>query len=149
MKVYRISKKEYAKDLMGTGAKLYGGRWNRVNTPCIYTSESRALALLEYTVNCPIKFIPPLLTISTFEIEDNRIGKISQHEIPENWKVIPASITTQKVGTEKLQKGIAIVQIPSIILPKENNFLLNPLANKIGFKLIHQDDFIYDKRIKR
>ena len=51
MIVYRLSRTRWADDLTGEGSRLHGGRWNHPGTPCIYTSESRALAILEYTVN--------------------------------------------------------------------------------------------------
>ncbi|MEJ0082357.1 MAG: RES family NAD+ phosphorylase [Puia sp.] len=58
MIVYRICKTMYAKDLNGAGARKYGGRWNQPGFECLYTSESRALALLEFTVNANINDIP-------------------------------------------------------------------------------------------
>ena len=62
MLVYRIGRTKRAGDLTGEGSRLNGGRWNHKLTPCIYTSESRALALLEYTVNVNIDEIPRALT---------------------------------------------------------------------------------------
>ncbi|MBK7637232.1 MAG: RES family NAD+ phosphorylase [Saprospiraceae bacterium] len=51
MEVYRICRSKYSNDLSGEGAKLYGGRWNRPGIAALYTSESRALALLELIVH--------------------------------------------------------------------------------------------------
>jgi len=149
MKVYRISKTEYAKDLAGTGAKLYGGRWNHVNTPCIYTSESRALAILEYSVNININFIPNTLTICTFEIDEKQIREIQSDELPANWKEIPASHSTKTIGTGWLQKDVAIIKIPSIVIPDEFNYILNPSQFGTAFQLIEMKRFIYDLRIKK
>ncbi len=36
-----------ADDVTGRGAELEGGRWNRIGTPMLYASSSRALACLE------------------------------------------------------------------------------------------------------
>ena len=44
MQVYRISRTEFIRDLDGTGAKIYGGRWNRVGIPVLYTSQAKSLS---------------------------------------------------------------------------------------------------------
>lgn len=74
MIVYRIGRTKYAEDLTGEGARLNGGRWNHRLTACLYTSESRALAVLEYTVNVNIDDIPRALSISTVEIPEKNIS---------------------------------------------------------------------------
>ncbi len=53
MLVYRVGKTRFAKDLTGEGARLNGGRWNNIGTPCIYTAESRALAILAPSQDTP------------------------------------------------------------------------------------------------
>lgn len=40
-----------ADDLSGEGAEQTGGRWNRVGTPMVYTSSTRAIATLETIVH--------------------------------------------------------------------------------------------------
>ena len=47
MLVYRITGKKYADDLTGTGAAMFGGRWNKKGTPVLYTGESKDIALLD------------------------------------------------------------------------------------------------------
>src|SRR5699024_12459459 len=51
MQLYRLAKEEYIRDLSGTGARLYGGRWNKKGMPMLYTSEHRSMALLELFVH--------------------------------------------------------------------------------------------------
>ena len=51
MVVYRIAKKRYLSDLSATGARLYGGRWNRAGVPMIYSSSHLSLAVLELLAN--------------------------------------------------------------------------------------------------
>ncbi|WP_310992850.1 RES family NAD+ phosphorylase [Aequorivita marina] len=148
MKVYRISKTQYAQDLNGTGSKLFGGRWNHVNTPCIYTSESRSLAVLEYAVNTAIDFIPRALSICTFEIDDSLIHTLKEAALPGNWQETPAPKSTKDFATSFLQKKHPILKLPSIIIPQEFNYVLNPLAEKSNFKLLEVKDFVFDLRIK-
>ena len=148
MKVYRITKTEYAEDLKGTGAKLFGGRWNHIDSPCIYTAESRALSVLEYAVNVNIDFIPRALSLCIFEIDDNRIFTIKEEDLPGNWRDTPAPKSTKDFGTKFLQEKQAILKIPSIIIPTEFNYLINPLAEYSHFKLIETRDFVFDLRIK-
>ena len=150
MIVYRIGKTKYCYDLTGEGARLYGGRWNHVLTPCVYASENRALALLEYTVNVNIDDIPRSLSITTIEIPDNGIEELNQADLPGDWTEIPAPASTKDFGTKLLKRGVRpILKIPSSIILKEFNFILNPLhVESKSFKVISVEDFVYDVRIK-
>lgn len=148
MKVYRITKTQYADDLHGTGAKLFGGRWNHIDSPCIYTAESRALSILEYAVNVNVDFIPRALSLCVFEIDENQIYTLREEDLPGNWRDTPAPKSAKDFGTKFLQKKKAILKIPSIIIPQEFNYILNPLAENSTFKLLETRDFIFDLRIK-
>jgi RES domain-containing protein len=150
MLVYRIGKTKYSGDLTGEGARLNGGRWNHKLVPCIYTSESRALALLEYTVNVHIEDIPRALSITTFEIPETPIQLLTEADLPGNWKDVPAPSSTKDFGTELLKSlSHSIIRIPSAVIPNEYNYLLNPLHPEArDFKIKDIKDFVYDVRIK-
>ncbi|SKC00494.1 RES family NAD+ phosphorylase [Dyadobacter psychrophilus] len=150
MIVYRVGRTKYAHDLEGEGARLYGGRWNHKLTPCIYTSASRALALLEYTANISIDDIPRALSITTFELAPLEIHQIAIPDLPGDWRDGPAPASTKDFGTKLLKKAShAFLQIPSAILPQEFNYLLNPtFRNKEAFRILEIRDFVYDLRIK-
>lgn len=148
MLVYRISKTQYAHDLNGTGAKLFGGRWNHIDNPCIYTSASRSLAVLEYSVNINVDFIPRALSICIFEIDENSIKEIKPRQLPGDWQEIPAPYSIKDFGTKLLKKGTSIIKIPSIVIKDEFNYILNPNAINKDFKLVEVKDFVYDLRIK-
>ena len=148
MLVYRISKTQYANDLNGTGAKLFGGRWNQIDVPCIYTSESRSLAILEYSVNVNVDYIPRALSICVFEIDESQAKEIKIPKLPGDWREIPAPYSTKDFGSKLLQKENPILKIPSIIIPEEFNYIINPSVNRNHFKLREIKDFVYDLRIK-
>jgi RES domain-containing protein len=150
MIVFRIGKAKFIYDLSGEGARLNGGRWNHILTPCVYTSESRALALLEYTVNVNIDDIPIDLSIAEIEIPDNDIEKLKEADLPEDWTQIPAPISAKDFGTQLLKTAPkAILKIPSSIIKKEFNFILNPNhPGSKNFRILAVEDFSYDIRIK-
>jgi RES domain-containing protein len=149
MLVYRVGKTKHANDLSGEGAKINGGRWNHKNFPCLYTSASRALSLLEYTVNVNIEYIPRALSVSTIEIPDSEILKINEASLPGDWKQVPSPSSTKDFGTHFLKAGKkAIIQIPSSIIKEEYNYLLNPAhPESRNFKIVEIMDLVYDVRI--
>jgi RES domain-containing protein len=150
MLVYRIGRTKHANDLSGEGAKINGGRWNHKSVPCLYTSESRALSLLEYTVNVNIEEIPRALSITTIEIPDTEIFIVKEDFLPGNWKQSPVPSSTQEFGTHLLKTvEKSIIKIPSSVIIEEYNYLLNPLyTNSKSFKIVSIKDLIYDVRIK-
>jgi RES domain-containing protein len=150
MVVYRIGKTKYSKDLTGEGARLNSGRWNHKLTPCIYTSENRALALLEYTVNVNIDDIPRALSITSVEIPDSGIEELKQADLPGDWTQVPAPSSAKDLGTNLLKAAARpILKIPSSIISKEFNYILNPLhVDSKSFKILSVEDFVYDVRIK-
>ena len=150
MIVYRISKTRFSCDLSGEGARLFGGRWNNVLTPCVYTSESRALALLEFTVNVNIEDIPGGLSITLVEIPDDGIHEARLKDLPGDWMKVPAPSSTKEFGTRLLKSQIKpVLKIPSAIILNEFNYILNPLhPDSKSFKIVSVEDFVYDVRIK-
>lgn len=150
MIVYRIGRTKYAKDLTGEGARLNGGRWNHKLTPCVYTSESRALAILEYSVNINIDDIPRALSITSFEIPDNGVYLLTEADLPGNWRQVPAPSSTKDFGTKLLKKADSpIIRIPSSVIAEEYNYLLNPLhLDSQKFKITDVRDIAYDVRVK-
>jgi len=150
MIVYRIAKTRYANDCSGEGARLFGGRWNHKNTACIYTAESRALAVLEYTVNVNADDIPRALSIAAFEIPEKHINSFSIADLPGDWRQSPAPSSTKDFGTALLKNAqTLIIKIPSVIIPEEWNYLVNPAHPGMDLiKLVGISDYPYDIRIK-
>lgn len=151
MIIYRIGNVAYAGDLTGNGAKLNGGRWNNISVPCIYTAESRALAVLEYSVNVVLSAILRALAITTIDTGKAAIQEMAVSDLPGNWKESPAPPSTKNLGSTLLEgMDAAIIKIPSIIIPEEFNYLLNPAHPDAGnFRIVEVKDFIHDIRIKK
>jgi|SRR5664279_891011 len=150
MMVYRLAPTRFARDLTGEGARLFGGRWNHPGYACLYTSGSRALAVLEYSVNTGAEHIPPALSIITIDTGTAPIREILESALAPDWKATPAPSYTKDFGSAILKSSKeAIIKIPSAIITSEHNYLLNPAhpgARK--FKILEITDFHYDLRIK-
>ena len=150
MRVYRISTKTFINDLNGDGARLYGGRWNLKGSSVIYTSESRALASLEYLVHVPIQLLPNDLRIATIEIDDKiSPEKLNTGELPSNWKDFPSPGILAEIGTNWTYENKSLLLIvPSALVYDEYNILINPSHPDIKHVRISEvKEFFYDKRL--
>ncbi len=150
MKVYRLSRSKYKNDLEGAGAKLAGGRWNKIGTACVYTSESRSLAILEYAVNVELESIPKELVITVYEIPQEEFLVFEEPQLPKNWMEMPSPQLTKDFGSNFLEDpNILGIRIPSTVVPDEFNYIINPNSNKLSrVHIIEAKDFVFDIRIK-
>jgi RES domain-containing protein len=128
MQLFRIARKKYSRDLSGIGASLAGGRWNPRGAAVLYTSETRALATLEYLVHVPLAMIPGDLTIITLDIPGNtKEERIAVAQLPKSWRSYPAPRALAGVGAEWLRQGqTLLLRVPSAIVTGECNVLINP-----------------------
>jgi RES domain-containing protein len=149
MVLYRIVNCTYAGDLTGTGARLFGGRWNSEGKPAIYLASSRSLALLEVLVHLPPLMIPDNYCLTEIEVPDNSITQISIDSLPTNWKDVSPPIALKLIGDEFLKnQEHLLMKVPSSIVPMEDNYLLNPLHPAIKkVKILKKEPFDFDKRL--
>ncbi|RYZ29183.1 MAG: RES domain-containing protein [Chitinophagaceae bacterium] len=150
MEVYHIGTKKFASQLTGEGAKLHGGRWNSIGTACLYTAESISLCVLEYAANVSLQLIPASLSITVYTLPEKSWKEFLPDELPKNWQEIPAPVETQEWGSAKLHEAnFLALKLPSVIIPSEHNYILNPLHpefKKVRIKEILP--FTFDSRIK-
>lgn len=149
MQVYRIAKEKYIKDLTGIGAKTVGGRWNQKGTAVLYTSSSAALSALEVLVHLPAAYFPDHMSLATIEIPDNEIITLDVKELPKNWNKIPPPAELQLITKLWIEKNDSLgLKIPSIVIPKEKNIILNPLHPQFHqVKIIEIEAFDFDTRL--
>ena len=150
MLLYRIGKTKYAKDLDGIGAKVNGGRWNHEGVAYIYTAESRALSLLEYSAHVSLDTIPRALSFTICEVPDNSIHEIKMAKLPVNWNGWPHQKEARDFGTKLLNENKHLVlKFPSAIIPAEFIYVINPLHVRMKeITIIAVQDYVYDQRLK-
>jgi len=150
IELFRISKTEHIDDLTGSGAKIYGGRWNHPGYPVIYTSKSRSLAALEFLVHVPMALAPKDLSIIEISIPgDIAVTTITESSLPANWRGYPAPDKLAEIGTEWIKsKSSLLLDIPSAVLDKEINTLINPLhQNMQQVSIAKIEKFSLDPRL--
>jgi RES domain-containing protein len=127
MQFFRITTEQHTDDAFtGEGARLYGGRWNPKGISLIYTAATRSLALLEMLVQDQPLRANYVLIAATLP-DDVRTEQLTTSDLPRNWRSLNARPTLQKIGMAWLQRNeSAVLIVPSVVIPQENNFLLNP-----------------------
>lgn len=146
MQVYRIGKEKYIQDLSGTGAKLYGGRWNRVGRPVLYTSASRALAMLEVLVHADRQFLPGDLVLATLQIEAE-VHVSDASLIPAGWaEPLNRAIAQQYAEELFTQIQHTVFGFPSVVMPEETNYIILPERLEHEIQLIDQRPLQWDLR---
>jgi len=149
MILYRIVKCNYADDLSGTGARLYGGRWNSEGKPAVYLASSRALAVLEVLVHLPPLMIPNDYCLVEIEVPDNSTAVFEIEDLPKNWQDVSPPLALRYLGNEFLKKQeYLLLKVPSTVVPMEHNYLLNPLHPAMKkVKIRAKKPFDFDSRL--
>ena len=150
MKLYRIAKQQYLKDLSGEGARLYGGRWNKKGYSMVYFSESLSLALLEILVHMDFKYLTPDFGYLEVELQDTFFApRLQVKKLNTTWRNNPPSLYTMDFGAKWLEaKKHMAIQVPSAILPLQSNILINPRHPDIDdLKIIKTGSLDVDPRV--
>lgn len=134
LEAWRISHARYADRLFdGEGAKQFGGRFNPPGVKAVYLAGSLSLAMLELLVQvsdrrmledrvaCRIRFPRKLLDV------------VDMADLPPDWDHRPPGRSSQEFGGRWLsQGGRPLLRLPSVIVPGEYNYLLNPGHKQVG-----------------
>jgi RES domain-containing protein len=152
MEVYRITQQEFAEDLTGNGARLFGGRWNSEGFFALYVSSSRSLALLETLAHTPAKMLDVrVYHLIALSVPENMLTqKVSVKNLLPSWDAPDTRPFTKKIGYTLLSNKINLkLEVPSVIMPEEINFVINPLHQDMKqVKVINKRRIYFDNRIK-
>lgn len=149
---WRIIKRKYIDSAFdGSGARKYGGRWNSVGAAIVYTAESQSLAVLEMLVHLDRPALLHSYILIPVKIAEPLIEHLDLASLPANWRDSPAPPQVKDIGDQWVKAGASVaLQVPSVLLPAENNFLLNP--NHPDFKKLiigEPVDFRFDSRLAK
>lgn len=145
-----VKEKHVATAFDGEGAKRYGGRWNPHGLAAVYLGGSLSLAALETFVHLTaqdahLRFVSIRIAVP----DDVSVATLNLKRLPDNWRGEPPPPACQALGGEWLREGqAALLRVPSVIVPHEENYVLNPLhpdARKIA--LGKPQAFGFDQRM--
>ncbi|MFM8878797.1 MAG: RES family NAD+ phosphorylase [Verrucomicrobiota bacterium] len=119
----------------GEGARLFGGRWNSRGTRMVYTSATLSLAALETLVhlNPPVAFKYVAISI---DFDEALVATVDAMDLPPDWNEEPPPPSAAEIGDRWVKESrSAVLELPSVIIPAETNYLINPAHS--DFKRIH------------
>jgi RES domain-containing protein len=149
--VWRLLTARFAQSAFsGEGARLYGGRWNRKGMPMVYTAGSQSLAMLEMLVQdepLRARYVMVPVTLP----KNLKIERVTPDQLPADWRDLGAREQLQAIGTDwARRRSSSVLAVPSMVIPTETNYLLNPLHPAFARIVIGKpEEFVTDLRLIR
>ena len=148
---WRIVKEKHAKSAFsGEGARIFEGRWNSAGVRMVYCSEHLSLAALEILVHTQPVMVRDKFCAFRVTWDDALMTTIELKKLPKGWNVQPPGLASKNIGDEWIRsERSAVLAVPSIIVPQERTFLLNPKHRDFGkIKIKEEKDFALDPRLR-
>jgi RES domain-containing protein len=152
---FRIAKSRFSGSVdemfSGVGAAMHGGRWNSKGVHMIYASQSQSLAALEIAVHLNNSAVLETYSVCRLQVPEAYCEAVEVADLPDGWdEMVVNPLVAQAWGDLWIASGATpVVKVPSVVMPSEYNFLLNPQHedfSRITFGKIQP--LKYDKRIK-
>jgi RES domain-containing protein len=147
---WRIVKGRHASTAFdGERVGLYGGRWNSPGTRMVYTSSTISLAVLEILVHLQKASLFSSYSLISASFDDAFLERQDHSELPDGWRAYPAPSELQRIGDEWVRsQRSAVLEVPSVIVERESNYLLNPAHPDFSSIVIGEPEpFAFDVRL--
>lgn len=129
---FRIAKSRFCRSVeemfSGAGAALHGGRWNSTGMHMVYASQSCSLAALEIAVHLNNTAALDAYSVCRLQVPSAYCETVDAVDLPQGWDEMSVNpLVAQAWGDLWLANGVTpVVKLPSVVMPNEYNFLLNP-----------------------
>ena len=122
-----VSEARAADAFSGEGARLYGGRWNPHGLRATYLSATRSLAALEVLVHQAERVPAGQFLFIEVRFPERFITTVTPDDLEADWRNYPPQNSTVTLGGNWLKaRSSPVLRVPSITIPEESNYLLNP-----------------------
>jgi RES domain-containing protein len=149
VRVWRIASAAHAA-FDGEGARRHGSRWTPRGIPAVFTSATLSLAALERFVHTDSDLEPTDLLAVPVEIHDDiAIEAVEVETLPAGWRTFPAPPALALIGEQWFRSSrTAVLSVPSVVVPHERNFVLNPTHREFARIVIGRSEpFSFDPRM--
>ena len=149
---WRITKNKYQDSAFtGEGAEVAGGRWNSQGTRIVYASSSISLSILEILVHLESISVLSSYSVIPFHFDESLAAELKEGDLLKGWAAHPPPVSSQRVGDSWVQEQTSLLlKVPSVVVPIESNYLLNPTHPDIDkIKIGHPVPLPLDERLTR
>jgi RES domain-containing protein len=117
----------------------------------VYVAESQSLAVLEMLVHLDAPALLEKYVFLEADFYDSLVVDLDRSSLPRNWQSDPVPEAIQAIGDRWALSGdSAVLRVPSVLVPGESNFLLNPRHPDFGKIVISRPHaFRFDPRLAR
>jgi RES domain-containing protein len=92
----------------------------------VYVSATLSLALAETLVHIPGGVLPAFTAVP-IEFDESLVSVLGTKDVPTDWNKHPPPASTQAIGDAWVAAAsTAILRVPSVVVPIEFNYILNP-----------------------
>ena len=125
---WRIVKaRNAASAFTGEGARIAGGRWNSPGVAVVYAAQTASLAMLEMLVHLQSRELLRRYVLFEVTFDESLVTAVASKDLPGTWRISPPSAEGQALGDAWVSgERSAVLELPSVIVPDEFNYLLNP-----------------------
>ena len=149
--VWRLVRPRHASAAFsGDGTRRWGARWNHPGTALVYTAASQSLAILEILVGLDPEDAPSEFALLRATIPDDvAIEVVAIAALPPGWNTYPGPETLRDRGDAwARQTETCVLSVPSAIVPRERNYLLNPSHPDMArIEIALSETFTFDPRL--
>jgi RES domain-containing protein len=132
------------------GARRHESRWTPRGIPAVFTSARLSLAALERFVHTDSDLEPVDLVAIPIDISENiPIEAVHLEELSSDWRSFPAPPGLAAIGEQWFRASrTAVLSVPSVVIPHERNFVLNPAHREFAqLSIGRSEPFSFDPRM--
>jgi RES domain-containing protein len=148
---WRIVKDKHARAAFsGEGARIFEGRWNSAGVRMVYCSENLALAALEILAHTQPVRMRDKFRAFRIGFDESLMEIVDLKKLRKGWDAQPAGPLSRQIGDDWINSGrSAVLALPSVLVPLERSFLLNPKHRDFAkIKIADAGEFVLDRRLR-
>jgi len=150
LRSWRIVKAKFSgAAFTGEGSASFGGRWNSIGVPVVYTAESLSLATLEILVGgYPLNSFGGYVRFPV-DFDESMVEVFPVKKLPKSWASYPAVNDCRTIGDLWVKdRRSAVLRVPSAVIQEECNYVINPLHPDFGKVIIGKPEALpVDRRL--